>query len=85
MGMFIEADILTDTKKGKALPKDAVAEIKGNYFALVLNNQNDEGYLFNKVKIDIGKQTEDFIEVLNASDFLNKQVLTKGGFMLLSE
>ena len=85
MGMFIDADILTKSKKGKALPKEAVAEMEGDYFALVLKEKTDSYFLFDKAKIEVGKQSEDFIEVLNIADFTSKQVLTKGGFMLLSE
>ena len=85
MGMFIDADILTNDKKGKALPKEAVAENEGDYFALVLKNKDGEDYTFDKVKLEAGKQSEDFIEVFNVGDFTDKQVLTKGGFMLLSE
>ena len=85
MGMFIDADILTNVKKGKALPKDAVAEIEGDYFTLVLKNKDSEDYSFDKVKLEVGKQSEDFIEILNLDQFTKKQVLTKGGFMLLSE
>lgn len=85
MGMFIDADILTEVKKGKALPKEAIAEIEDDYFALVLKDKTDENYTFDKIKIQVGKQSEDFIEVLNIVDFADKEVLTKGGFMLLLE
>lgn len=85
MGMFIDADILTDANKSKALPKDAIAEIEGDYFTLVLNKKDGEDYIFDRVKLEVEKQSEDFVEVLNIDSFLGKQVLTKGGFMLLSE
>ena len=85
MGMFIDADILTDAKKSKALPKEAITEIEGDYFALILKDKSNEDYSFEKVKLEVGKQSEDFIEVLNIDDFTDKQVLIKGGLMLISE
>ncbi len=85
MGMFIDADILTEAKKGKALPKEAITEIEGDYFAMVLKETTKEEFSFDKIKLEIGKQNEEFIEVLNTADFADKQVLIKGGFMLLSE
>ena len=85
MGMFIDADILTDTKIGKALPKEAITEIDGDYFVMVLEETTKEGISFGKVKLENGKQNEEFVEVLNIADFADKQVLTKGSFMLLSE
>ena len=85
MGMFVEADIVTASKKGLALPKDAVSEVEGNYFALVLSNEKEGVYNFDKVKLAIGKQSEEYIEVLNVNDFKDKKVLTKGVFMLVVE
>ncbi len=85
MGMFVEADIILDSQKISALPKDAVIKIASNYFALVLSNENENSYTFNKVKLEIGKQNEDFLEILNTSDILDKNILIKGSFMLLSE
>ncbi|MCK5401112.1 MAG: efflux RND transporter periplasmic adaptor subunit, partial [Flavobacteriaceae bacterium] len=85
MGMFVEADIITDSQKILALPKDAVAEIENNYFTLVLNNKNENSYTFNKVKLEVGQQNEAFIEILNASSLKDKDILTKGGFMLINE
>lgn len=84
MGMFIEADIITDSQKILALPKDAVAEIENNYFTLVLNNKNENSYTFNKVKLEVGQQNEDYIEVLNINKFRDKEVLIKGAYMLLN-
>ena len=85
IGMFVDADILTKSIKGKALPKEAVSEIEGEHFALVLNGKTDESYTFNKIKLEVGKQSEDYVEVLNIDDFTGKQIIIKGGFMLLTE
>lgn len=82
-GMFVEAQIVTDSTTGSALPKEAVAEIEGVFYALVLDNQ-EEDYILKKTKVEVGKQTETYVEVLNTQDFKGKQVLTKGAFMLLS-
>ncbi|TXD84441.1 efflux RND transporter periplasmic adaptor subunit [Subsaximicrobium wynnwilliamsii] len=84
VGMFIEAEIITDSKSSLALPKDAVVEVDGNHFVLVLN-QKTENYLFDKVKLELGQQTEDFVEVLNTSDIKDKDVLVKGAFMAMAE
>ncbi|NNK81805.1 MAG: efflux RND transporter periplasmic adaptor subunit, partial [Flavobacteriaceae bacterium] len=85
IGMFVDADIVTKSIKGKALPKEAVSEIKGEYFALVLNGKTDESYKFNKIKLEVGRQTEYYVEVLNINDFTGKQIIIKGGLMLLTE
>ncbi|MFD0834504.1 efflux RND transporter periplasmic adaptor subunit [Mariniflexile aquimaris] len=84
VGMFVEAEIVINNTNSFALPNTAVAEIEGDYFALVLESKS-ANYTFNKTKINVGKQTENYIEVLNYNDFSDKQVLTNGSFMLLSE
>lgn len=84
VGMFVEAEIITDFQTSLALSKDAVVEIEGIYFAMVLN-QKRENYVFDKVELKVGNQNEDFIEVVNTSDLKDKEILVKGAFMLLSE
>ena len=84
-GMFIEAEIITDTKTAKSLPKDAVYKLDDSYLTLVLVDSNDDTYTFNKTEVKAGKQVEDFIEVLNPEEFKDKKVLTKGSLILLSE
>ena len=84
VGMFVEAEIVINNTNSFALPNTAVAEIEGDYFALVLESKSSN-YTFIKTKIKVGKQTENYTEVLNYNDFSDKQVLTNGSFMLLSE
>ncbi len=84
-GMFVEAEIVSSSKLGMALPKDAVTTIEGSSIALVLNDKNEQDYTFKKVIIELGNQNEKYIEVLNKDDFKDKKILTKGGFMLLIE
>ena len=84
VGMFVEAEIITNSESSLALPKDALVEMGGHYFALALN-QKAENYVFDKVKLEVGKQTEDFIEIVDNSNLKDKEFLVKGAFMLLSE
>ena len=84
-GMFVDAEIITESKNGLALPKNAIAEIDGNYYTLVLKNQKGNNYIFDKIKLDIGKQSENYIQILNTNDLKDKKVLTVGSFMLFSE
>jgi cobalt-zinc-cadmium efflux system membrane fusion protein len=84
VGMFIEAEIITTSKNGLALPKDAVVEIEGDYFALKLNTETDN-YTFEKIKLEVGNQTEDFVEILNGDKVNDAQFLTNGIYMLLNE
>ena len=82
VGMFVEADIIMNSKNSFALPKDAVIEIGENYFSLVLNKQENNNFYFEKIKLDIDEQNEIFVSVLNSEALINKDILTRGGFML---
>ena len=59
--------------------------IENDYFALVLESENPNEYHFTKVKLDIGLQTEEFVEVLNAASLKNKKIVVDGTYMLLNE
>jgi cobalt-zinc-cadmium efflux system membrane fusion protein len=83
-GMFVEADIICDSKKELSLPKSAIIQNEDNYFALVLKDKKDNKYQFKKVKINIGLQDENYVQVKNYAVLENKKILTKGVFMLLN-
>lgn len=82
IGMFVEANIMIDTKINLALPKEAVIEMDDHYFAFVLKKKENGLFHFEKTKLDVGMQTETYVTVLNNNDLQNKDVLTKGAFML---
>ncbi|MGB5463560.1 MAG: efflux RND transporter periplasmic adaptor subunit [Aureibaculum sp.] len=84
-GMFVEAKIIASSKKSLALPKDATAESNGHFYALKLEDIKNDVYYFKKIILVVGEQSEDFVEVKNFKDFDNKEVLTKGAFMLINE
>ena len=85
VGMFIESDIIVTTSKKFALPKNAISEIEGDYFALALTNKKDNDYYFKKIKLTIGKQTEEYIEILNIESIKEIQLLINGTYMLLND
>ncbi len=85
VGMFVEAQIKIDEVKGMALPNQAVIAVGDDHFILVLEEQTAEGYVFRKTKVEIGKQTEDYTEIVNAKNLLNKDIIIKGTTMLLNE
>lgn len=85
VGMFAEAEIIVTTSKKMALPKEAVIEIGEHYFALVLDSEKEDKYYFKKVKLDVGLQNEEFIEVLNPEQLKDSKLAVKGIYMLLNE
>jgi len=82
VGMFVEAEIITNAVQKQALPIEAVLEKDEEYFVLVLKEKNDETYKFEKIKVEIGKKNESMIEIIG-KNLANKQILIKGAFLPL--
>jgi cobalt-zinc-cadmium efflux system membrane fusion protein len=84
VGMFVDADIIIDSKKGFGLPKEALIEVDNDFFVLILDEENTNEFHFKKFKLELGKQTEDYVEILNSEVLKDKQIVTKGTNMLLN-
>jgi len=85
VGMFVEAEIITDRSNKMGLPKEALVSLDDDTYVLVLEEEKEGEFQLQKVKLDLGKQTEDAVEVLNTEDLKNKQILVKGIGMLMNE
>lgn len=85
VGMFVEAEIITESSKSIGLPKEAIITLEDGSYVLVLEDENNNEYHLKKVKLDLGKETEDAVEVLNTEVLKNKQILVKGIGMLLND
>ncbi len=85
-GMYVEADIFTTSESRTALPQDALVDIKGKYYVLVLSNSTTEGYTLIKKEVKIGSSNNGYVEILNSQDFKdNSEILIKGAFNLITE
>ncbi|MDB4286171.1 efflux RND transporter periplasmic adaptor subunit [bacterium] len=85
-GMYVEADILTTSESRTSLPQDALVEVEGKYYVLVLSNSTNEGYSFVKKEVETDLSNNGYVEILNANDFQdNSEILTRGAFNLITE
>ncbi|WP_456421097.1 efflux RND transporter periplasmic adaptor subunit [Lutibacter sp.] len=82
VGMFVEAEIITNAVQKQALPIEAILEKDEEYFVLVLKEKNNKMYKFEKIKVEIGEKNENWIEILD-KNLKNKQILIKGAFLPL--
>lgn len=81
-GMFVEANIITSSKKGFGVPSDAIISENEKHFVLVLTHSGSN-YNFKKTVVEIGEKTERTIEIMtNESVDKNTKLLTKGVFEL---
>jgi cobalt-zinc-cadmium efflux system membrane fusion protein len=81
-GMFVEAEIIIDSKKGLAIPSEALVTENNKNFVLLLDNEKN-GYSFKKVSVTIGEKSENFVEIIpNTAINPSSRILTKGVFDL---
>ena len=85
-GMYVEAQVLTDTVSAPALPEEAVVKEEGKSYVLVAKNALDNPYTFEKQPVKTGRVAGGHIEVLNPQNLpTDSQVLVKGAFSLTGE
>lgn len=80
-GMFVEATILTDSKKGFAIPNDALIKENDKNYVLLLKLTTQEEYIFEKVSVRIGEKSLSEVEIIE-NKRVNKEskILIKGVF-----
>jgi cobalt-zinc-cadmium efflux system membrane fusion protein len=86
VGMFVEAEIVTDEVEKLALPIEAVLEENNQSFIMVLSSKENDMYYFEKTPVKTGLIDENWVEILNTETNLqNKEVLISGAFIPLEE
>jgi len=73
---FVEAEIITNKDTVTALPSNAIIRSENGYFILVLNKQEDDKYLFNKIEVKTGREHEGYTEINEAN--IDSLILTNG-------
>ncbi|AUP80168.1 efflux RND transporter periplasmic adaptor subunit [Flavivirga eckloniae] len=86
-GMFVNAQILVRSEDANAtlpiaLPEESIIEVNGKYVVLKLKEQK-EGYVFEKVEIQVGKTSNGYTEIKSNHISKSDQVLVKGAFNLI--
>lgn len=85
-GMFVEAEIVTESATTKALPERALAQVDDENFVLLLDEKTAEGYYFEQIEIHLGRSNNSYAEILNYDKFKpDATFLTNGTFNLVGE
>ena len=80
-GMFVESRIVVASKKGLAIPTEALVTENNKNFVLLLDNDKNNSYSFKKVAVTIGEKTEKNVEIIDNNQInINSKILTKGVF-----
>ena len=77
-GMFIDATIVYGENKEISLPKSALLKNENNAFVFVLNDENKDAYIFEKIKITTQLEDENFIQIKDYQSLKGKKILIEG-------
>ncbi|SDW49789.1 efflux RND transporter periplasmic adaptor subunit [Flavobacterium degerlachei] len=84
-GMFVEAAIVVDSKKGMAIPTEALITENNRNFVLLLKENKNNSYFFKKVPVEVGERSEKFVEILSGTQVnSSSKILVKGVFDLVN-
>lgn len=83
VGMFVEAQIITRSNLGPALPEEAIVEVDNAHYILVLENRNGNNYVFTRREVNPQKTFNGFTAVEDPEALEGKQILTKGAFNMI--
>jgi cobalt-zinc-cadmium efflux system membrane fusion protein len=83
-GMFLSGNIAVSDYKVRCLPENAVVEVDGQYFGLLLMSEGQDGYHFRKVELFPGQTMFGLTELRQTEQFpADAQFLSKGAFQLV--
>lgn len=82
VGMFVEADIVTGTSTQMSLPEEAVVELEGKNYVLLLESEDADGYDLHPIEVEIESNYNGFTSFKSPLT-MNGKFLTKGGYVLL--
>ncbi|MDU1892513.1 MAG: efflux RND transporter periplasmic adaptor subunit [Dysgonomonas sp.] len=78
-GMFVEAQLVADSRNALSMPIDAITTEEGNSFLLILESEKDNIYAFRKTLVKTGERNGDWIEIIPDDNInSNIKVLIKG-------
>lgn len=84
-GMFVEAIIVTESAFAKSLPETAIVKSEDNHFILKLTEENEKGYYFDQVAVEVGNTYEGNTSLIDLNNItINDKILANGAFNLIT-
>ena len=83
-GMFVDAEIITDSQSSIALLSNAIVEEENEHYILVLDEQTQTDYYFTKTNIEIENVNEGYTSIKQNSELKKEdKILNRGAFSLI--
>ncbi len=83
VGMFVEAQVVTNSKLLRALPAEAIVELYNSHYVLVLESRSEDDYVFTRQQVNPQKTNNGFTSIENSETLEGRKILTKGAFNLI--
>ena len=80
---YVEASVTVNDSEAKALPNEAILKSDNDYYVFVVEKSENGVYYLQKVKVNIGRISKGFSEIINGE--FDGKVLVKGVYNLQSE
>ena len=85
VGMFVDAQIIIESAFAKALPETAIIKLEEKFYVLKLVRENEKGYFFDQVAIEIGNTYNGYTSLQDNKEINdNDKLLTNGAFNLIA-
>jgi len=84
IGMFVDAEIETSSKKAMAINENAIVERGDEKVILVLTSLKKDIYIFKTIEVTIGQKYNGFTEIIASNIKPTDKILTKGAYSLVS-
>ena len=81
-GMYLTAQIIIGTKNSQCLPIEAIVKSNGETYILVEKISHADSFSFQLRKVNLGIEQDGFVEIMNAQDLQDKNILLKGSYFL---
>jgi len=78
--MYVEAQIITGERQAVGLPEEAVVKVGEEYRVYALQGKEGDNYLFKSVKVSVGEQSSQNIEL--TGDVPQGQLLVRGVYSM---
>lgn len=86
IGMFVEAEIVTESAFAKALRETAIVAFEDSFVVLKLDESTSDGYFFKQVEVNVGSSYEGNAALTSLDNLTaTEKVLTSGAFNLVAD
>lgn len=82
-GMYVDAVVAVSSFKALTLPKTAVVSLEKDSYVLRLVKEDENGFVFLRLKVEAGLEDEEIIEIKDSVISIEDKILGNGAYQLV--